>query len=143
MKLFYLSAVRFKGFFYKMYILKWNTCVISSDPPFIVWHVRWNFETFISPSLLKHLKCMSQFCRETTNETNQFSKCETWIFNAILHQTKLWRLLLWIRIEIMSAAPLNLSIDSILNKLLCRFVNFEEMKRKITKWFLKKDNEKL
>ena len=41
-------------FFYTMYIiLKWNTCVISSDPPFIEWHVRCTFETFISPSLLK------------------------------------------------------------------------------------------
>ena len=28
----------------------------------------------------------------------QFSKWESWIFNAILDQTKLWRVLLWIRI---------------------------------------------
>ena len=34
-------------------ILKWNTCLILSDPPFIEWHVRCNFETFISPSILK------------------------------------------------------------------------------------------
>ena len=36
---------------------------------------------------------------------------------------------LLIRIEIMSAVTLNLSIDSILIKLLCRFVNFKEMKK--------------
>jgi len=30
---------------------------------------------------------------------------------------------------------LNLSIDFILIKLLCRFVNFEEMKKKYKKWF--------
>ena len=57
------------------------------------------------------------FCSETTNENNQFSKWEIWIFNAILDQTKLWRVLLWFRIEIMSAVTLNLSIDSILIKL--------------------------
>ena len=28
-------------------ILKCNICVISSDPPFIEWHVRCTFETFI------------------------------------------------------------------------------------------------
>ena len=76
---------------------------------------------------------MSHFCRETKNENNQFLKLETWIFNAILDQTKLWRVLLWIRIEIMSAVNLNLSIDSTLIKLLCRFVNFEEMKKEIYK----------
>ena len=38
---------------YDVIILKWNTCVISSDPPFIEWHVRCTFETFISPSFLK------------------------------------------------------------------------------------------
>ena len=76
---------------------------------------------------------MSHFCRETKNENNQFSKRETWIFNAILDPTKLWRVLLWIRIEIMSAVTLNLSIDSILIKLLCRLVNFEEMKIEIYK----------
>jgi len=37
------------------------------------------------------------------------------------------------RIEIMSAVTLNLSIDSILIKLLCGFVNFEEMKKEIYK----------
>jgi len=42
----------------------------------------------------------------------------------------------------MSAVTLNLSIDSILIKLLCRFVNFEEMKKE-NKMILKKDNEKL
>ena len=35
--------------------------------------------------------------------------------------------------EIMSAITLNLSIDSILIKLLCWFVNFEEMKKEIYK----------
>ena len=39
------------------------------------------------------------------------------------------------------AVTLNLSIDSILIKLLC--VNFEEMKKEIYKMILKKDNEKL
>ena len=40
--------------FYTMYIiLKWNACVILSNPPFIECHVRCNFETFISPSFLK------------------------------------------------------------------------------------------
>ena len=34
-------------------ILKWNTCLILSDPPFIEWHVRCTFETFISPLFLK------------------------------------------------------------------------------------------
>ena len=39
----------------------------------------------------------------------------------------------------MSAVSLNLSIDSILIKLLCRFVNFKEMKKKeIYKMTLKK-----
>jgi len=28
-------------FLYDVIILKWNTCVISSDPPFIEWHVRY------------------------------------------------------------------------------------------------------
>ena len=28
----------------------------------------------------------SHFCRETTNKNNQFSKWETWMFNAILNQ---------------------------------------------------------
>ena len=70
-------------------ILKLNTCIISSASTFIEWYVRCTFKTFISPSLLKQLKCMSQFCTETTNEKNQFTKWETWIFNAILDQTKL------------------------------------------------------
>ena len=40
--------------FYTMYIiLKWNACVILSNPPFIECHVRCTFETFISPSFLK------------------------------------------------------------------------------------------
>ena len=43
----------------------------------------------------------------------------------------------------MSAITLKLSIDSILNKLLCWFVNFEEMKKEIYKMILKKDIEKL
>ena len=40
-------------FLYDVIILKWNTCLISSDPPFIEWHVRCTFETFIFPSFLK------------------------------------------------------------------------------------------
>ena len=28
---------------------KWNTCIITSDPPFIEWHFRCTFETLISP----------------------------------------------------------------------------------------------
>ena len=42
-------------------------------------------------------KFASHFCRETTNKNIHFSKWETWIFNAILDQTKFWRAL-WIRI---------------------------------------------
>ena len=42
-----------KDFFLRWNKLKWNTCVISSDPPFIEWHVRCTFEIFISPSFLK------------------------------------------------------------------------------------------
>ena len=57
--------------------------IISREPPFIEWHVRCTFETFISPSFLE--KDM-HFCRETTNKNNQFSKWETCIFNAILDQ---------------------------------------------------------
>ena len=38
---------------------------------------------------------------------------------------------------------LNLSINSILVKLLCRFMNFKEMEEKLKKLFLKKGNEKL
>ena len=30
-------------FLYDVIILKWNTYEISSDPPFIEWHVRCNF----------------------------------------------------------------------------------------------------
>ena len=56
------------------------------------------------------------------------------MFNALLDQTNLWRVLLWIRIEV----TLNLLIDSILIKLLCRFVNFGKMKKRNTKWFLRK-----
>ena len=42
----------------------------------------------ISPSILKQLKSMNLIeIHETTNENNQFSKWETWIFNAILDQT--------------------------------------------------------
>ena len=62
----------------------------------------------LKPSYLHRFwskKCFSHFCIETTNKKNQLSKCETWIFNAILDQTKLWRVLLWIRIEIMSGGP--------------------------------------
>jgi len=76
-------------FLYDLIKLKWNTCVISFDHPFIEWHVRCTFETFISPSFLKQLKCMNHFCRETTNENIQFLKWKTWKFNAILDQTKL------------------------------------------------------
>jgi len=43
----------------------------------------------------------------------------------------------------MFAVTSNLSIDSILIKLLCRFVNFEEMIKEIYKMILKKDYEKL
>ena len=53
-------------------------------------------------------------------------------------QTTLWRVLLWIRIEIISAVTWNLSIDSILIKLLCWLVNFEEMKKR----FLQNDFKK-
>ena len=45
---------------------------------------------------------------------------------------------LLIRIEIMSAVTLNLSIDSILIKLLCRFVNFVGMKKEIYKMIFNK-----
>ena len=68
--IFTLKAVLIKGFFnenflvkgkskilkyflYDVIILKWNTCVISSDLPFTEWHVRCTFETFISSSFLK------------------------------------------------------------------------------------------
>ena len=43
----------------------------------------------LKPSFLHRFwskKCASHFCRETTNKNNQFSKWETWIFNAILDQ---------------------------------------------------------
>ena len=43
----------------------------------------------------------------------------------------------------MSAVTLNLSIDSTLIKLLCRFVNFEEMKKEIYKMIKKKDKKAL
>ena len=63
-KAFFIETFLVKGkseilnFFFFIYIydvilLKWNTCVISSDPPFMEWHVRCTFETFISPSFLK------------------------------------------------------------------------------------------
>ena len=100
-----------------------------------------SFDVPLKPSYLHRFwskKCFSHFCRETTNKNDQFSKWKTWIFNSILDQTKLWRVLLWIRIEIMSAVTLNLSIDSILIKLLCRLVNFEEMKKEIYKMIFKK-----
>ena len=48
---------------------------ISIDPPFIEWHVRCTFETFISSSFLKQE--IHHSCKETTNENNQFSKWET------------------------------------------------------------------
>ena len=32
------------------------------------------------------IKGGSHFCRETTNKNNQFSKWETWMFNAMLNQ---------------------------------------------------------
>jgi len=99
---------------YKVYNPFFPICLISSDPPFIEWHVQCTYKTFISLSFLKQLKCMSHFCWETTNENNQFSKWETWILIAKLDQTKLWRVLLWIRIKIMS-------------------VNFEEKKKEIYK----------
>ena len=95
----------------------------------------------LKPSYLHRFwskKCMSHFCRETTNKNDQFSKWETWIFNAILDQAKLSRVLLWIRIEIMSAVTLYLSNDSILIKLRCRLVNFEKMKKEIYKMIFKK-----
>ena len=40
-----------------------------------------------------------------------------------------------VRIEIMSPVTLNLSIDSTLIKLLCMFVNFEEIKKEIYNLF--------
>ena len=46
-----------------MYLYLSNLCVISSDPPFIEWHVRCTFETFISPSFWKQ-ELLSHFCRE-------------------------------------------------------------------------------
>ena len=59
-------------------------------------------------TLLMHYRplCVSHFCRETTEENYQFSNWETWIFNAILDRKI---------------------------KLLCRFVNFEKMKKEIYK----------
>jgi len=75
------------------------------------WHVRCTFETFISPSFLK-----------------QEMHGVTFLEKPLM---KIIRLLLWIRIVIMSAVTINLSIDSTLIKLLCRFVNFEEMKKEI------------
>ena len=63
--------------YFKMVIvgLKGTVSVISSDLAFIEWHVRCTFETFISPSFLKQLKCNnSHCCRDTANENNQFSK---------------------------------------------------------------------
>ena len=59
-KAFYNETFLVKGkreilkyfFLYYVIILKWNTWVISSDPPFIKWHVRCTFETFISQSFL-------------------------------------------------------------------------------------------
>ena len=40
-------------FLYDVLIFKWNACLISSDPPFIEWHVRCTLETFIYPSFLE------------------------------------------------------------------------------------------
>ena len=56
--IFTLKAILINGkseilkyfFLYDVLIFKWNACLISSDPPFIEWHVRCTFETFISPS---------------------------------------------------------------------------------------------
>ena len=107
--------------------------VISSDPPFIKWHDL--FETIISPSFLKQ-EMYVQFCRETTNENNQFSKWETWIFNTTLDHTNLLSVFLLIRIEIMAAVLSKLSIDSILIKVLCRLV--KETKKEIYKMIFKK-----
>ena len=109
----------FCGWCYDVIILKWNTWVISSDTSLFEWYVWCTFETFISPSFLKQEMHESLFCRETTSKNNQFLKWETWIFNTMLDQTKLWRVLLWIRIEIMSAVTSNLSIDNLSTKLLC------------------------
>ena len=64
-------------------VFKWNAFFISSDLPFMEWHVRFTLETFISPSFLKQEMHFIYFCRETTNKKNQFSKWETWIFNEI------------------------------------------------------------
>ena len=85
-------------------------------------------------------KCTSHFCRETTNENNQFSKWETWIFNAILNQDKALKGIVgnqnWN--YVMSAVTL-INIESIERfKLLCRFVNLKEMKNKFTKGFKKR-----
>ena len=42
------SAILKYFLLYDVIILKWNKCVISSDPPFIEWYVRYTFRTFIS-----------------------------------------------------------------------------------------------
>ena len=56
--IFTLKAVLIKAFLMKLFlydviILKWNPWVIPCDPPFIEWHVRCPFKTFISLSFLK------------------------------------------------------------------------------------------
>ena len=69
-------------------VLKWNTWVISSDPPFIKWHVRCTIETFISiVSDSEARNARVTFVEKAQNKNNQFSKWKTWIFNAILDQT--------------------------------------------------------
>ena len=87
----------FKVFlFYDVMILKRNTCVISCDPPFIGMYLRNLHFSIVSEVRVTFV------AREITNKNNQFSIWETWIFNAILDQTKLWRVLLWIRIYFIS-----------------------------------------
>ena len=84
----------FKYFFlYDVITLK---CVISSDPPFTEWHVKCTFETF---SIVSEARNARVTFVEKPQKNIQFSKWKTWIFNAILDQTKLWRVLLWIRID--------------------------------------------
>ena len=69
-------------------VLKWNTWVISSDPPFIKWHVRCTIETFISiVSDSEARNARVTFAEKAQNKNNQFSKWKTWIFKAILDQT--------------------------------------------------------
>ena len=56
----------------------------------------------LKPSFLHRFwskKCASHFCRETTNKNIQFSKWETWVFNA---SDKALKGMLWISIYLNS-----------------------------------------